>query len=366
MSTAVYVAIGIVVVLAILIGVTVASRRRSSQLRGRFGSEYERTLQTTGSKRDTERELAGRVDRRKELNIVPLSEATRQQYLAEWQQVQAHFVDAPVQSVQQADTLVARVMNERGYPVAEFDQRAADISVDHPAVVENYRGAHAHLHEQRAGPRQHRGPAQRDDPVPSALRTAPGGGRAAGRDGPRWWARIATQPRRPRRRQRLRRRSAPTRVGPGAIDDRADDHRAGRAGRHGDATPRVRRRNRPSRRRPTPRKLLRPRHRLPRQRSPAAGHLLTPRCSVRHRTLQATTRAAAIGRREPVPRVCSGTVGHSSSAGMASRSLLWTSPGRPSSAPTPSWQRCPGACTRLCRGTSASGDRVVWRRIRVD
>ena len=143
MSTAVYVAIGIVVVLAILIGVTVASRRRSSQLRGRFGSEYERTLQTTGSKRDTERELAGRVDRRKELNIVPLGEATRQQYLAEWQQVQAHFVDAPVQSVQQADTLVARVMNERGYPVAEFDQRAADISVDHPAVVENYRGAHA-------------------------------------------------------------------------------------------------------------------------------------------------------------------------------------------------------------------------------
>lgn len=143
MSTIVYVAIGIVVVLAILIGVAVASRRRSSQLRGRFGSEYERTLQTTGSKRDAERELAGRVDRRKELNIVPLSESTRQQYLGEWQQVQAHFVDAPVQSVQQADTLVARVMNERGYPVAEFDQRAADISVDHPAVVENYRGAHA-------------------------------------------------------------------------------------------------------------------------------------------------------------------------------------------------------------------------------
>ncbi|HEX4754181.1 MAG TPA: hypothetical protein VH661_00325 [Candidatus Dormibacteraeota bacterium] len=142
MSTIVYVAIVIVVVLAILIGVALASRRRSSQLRGRFGSEYERTLQTSGSKRDAEKELAGRVDRRKELNIVPLSEATRQQYLSEWQQVQAHFVDAPVQSVQQADTLVARVMNERGYPVAEFDQRAADISVDHPAVVENYRGAH--------------------------------------------------------------------------------------------------------------------------------------------------------------------------------------------------------------------------------
>lgn len=142
MSTVAYVVIGAVVVLAILIGILLVSRRRSSQLHSRFGSEYDRTLQNTGNKRDAEKELAGRVDRRKELNIVPLNEAARRQYLGEWQQLQANFVDAPVQSVQQADTLVARVMSERGYPMGEFEQRAADISVDHADVVENYRGAH--------------------------------------------------------------------------------------------------------------------------------------------------------------------------------------------------------------------------------
>lgn len=143
MSTIAYVVIAIVVVLAIVIGLIVASRRRTSQLHSRFGSEYDRTVAATGNRRAAERDLTGRVDRRKELNIVPLSEAARQQYMVEWQQLQAHFVDAPMQSVQQADTLVARVMSDRGYPMAEFDQRAADISVDHGDVVENYRGAHA-------------------------------------------------------------------------------------------------------------------------------------------------------------------------------------------------------------------------------
>lgn len=142
MSTIAYVVIGVVVVVAILIGVMLVSRRRSNQLHSRFGSEYDRTLQTSKNKRVAERELAGRVDRRKQLNIVPLNEGARQQYLVEWRQLQANFVDAPVQSVQHADTLVARVMSERGYPVAEFEQRAADISVDHGDVVENYRGAH--------------------------------------------------------------------------------------------------------------------------------------------------------------------------------------------------------------------------------
>jgi hypothetical protein len=143
MSTAVYVVIGVVVVLAIIAVLVAAGRRRSGQLRSNFGPEYDRTLQTTGDRRLAEKELAGRVDRRKQLDIVPLAEGARQQYLAQWQQVQADFVDAPVQSVQQADALVARVMTDRGYPMAEFDQRAADISVDHPSEVENYRTAHA-------------------------------------------------------------------------------------------------------------------------------------------------------------------------------------------------------------------------------
>jgi len=92
---------------------------------------------------EAERELSGRVERRKQLDIVPLPEPARQQYIAQWQRVQADFVDAPVASVRQADVLVSQVMTDGGYPVAEFDQRAEDVSVDHPNVVENYRSAHA-------------------------------------------------------------------------------------------------------------------------------------------------------------------------------------------------------------------------------
>ncbi|MGA7987044.1 MAG: hypothetical protein WCB51_01445 [Candidatus Dormiibacterota bacterium] len=100
-------------------------------------------MQQTGDRREAERELEGRVERRKQLTIVPLPEATRQQYIAQWQRVQAGFVDAPVESVRQADALVSQVMTERGYPVAEFEQRVDDVSVDHPSVVQNYRTAHA-------------------------------------------------------------------------------------------------------------------------------------------------------------------------------------------------------------------------------
>ncbi len=143
MPSIVWVAIGVVVILVVIAAVIAGSRRRSSRLHSTFGPEYDRTLQATGDRRATERELADRVDRRSQLEIVPLPEDVRQRYRGEWQQLQAGFVDAPVQSVQQADALVGRVMSDRGYPVAEFEQRAADISVDHPDVVENYRGAHA-------------------------------------------------------------------------------------------------------------------------------------------------------------------------------------------------------------------------------
>jgi hypothetical protein len=143
MSTVAYIVIAVVVVLAIIVAVMLATRRKSEQLHSTFGSEYDRTVETTGDRREAERELSGRVERRKQLNIVPLPEPTRQQYLAQWQRVQAGFVDAPVESVRQADVLVSQVMTDRGYPMAEFDQRAEDVSVDHPNVVENYRSAHA-------------------------------------------------------------------------------------------------------------------------------------------------------------------------------------------------------------------------------
>ena len=141
--TVAYIVIAVIVVIAIVAVAGAASRRRSVGLQNTFGPEYDRTVQQTGDRRQAERELAGRVDRRKQLTIVPLPEQARQQYIAQWQRVQAAFVDAPVESVRQADALVSQVMTDRGYPVAEFEQRAEDVSVDHAAVVENYRSAHA-------------------------------------------------------------------------------------------------------------------------------------------------------------------------------------------------------------------------------
>jgi hypothetical protein len=143
MSAGAYIAIGIVVLLVVVLAVIVATRQRTARLHRTFGSEYDRTVQARGDRRLAERELTGRVDRRKQLNIVPLAEPARQQYLAQWQQAQADFVDAPVENVHRADGLVSQVMSDRGYPMAEFEQRSADISVDHGDVVENYRSAHA-------------------------------------------------------------------------------------------------------------------------------------------------------------------------------------------------------------------------------
>jgi hypothetical protein len=143
MSTIAYVVIAVVVVLVVIAALLIVSRRRSDRLQGTFGPEYDRTVRQTGDRRQAERELAGRMQRRKQLAIGPLPEQARQQYIVRWQRVQAAFVDAPVESVRQADALVSQVMTDRGYPVAEFEQRAEDVSVDHAQVVENYRSAHA-------------------------------------------------------------------------------------------------------------------------------------------------------------------------------------------------------------------------------
>jgi hypothetical protein len=138
-----YIAIAVIVVVAIVVIVMRANqRRKSNQLRGTFGSEYDRAVETRGDRRAAEQDLAGRVNRREQFNIRPLAPEARQRYEQSWLAVQAGFVDTPQQSVRQADVLVTQVMTERGYPMAEFDQRASDISVDHGDVVENYRSAH--------------------------------------------------------------------------------------------------------------------------------------------------------------------------------------------------------------------------------
>jgi hypothetical protein len=137
----VLIAVAVVAVLALVVWQAVA-RRRTGQLRQQFGPEYDRTVGTAESKRDAEAELQAREERRQRLEILPLSQAARDRYLQTWQSVQAEFVDDPRAAVASADSLIQSVMAERGYPVEDFEQRAADISVDHPHVVENYRRGH--------------------------------------------------------------------------------------------------------------------------------------------------------------------------------------------------------------------------------
>jgi hypothetical protein len=121
----------------------VVRRRRSDDLRRHFGTEYDRVLQERGSRSTAEAELLARARRVKQLEIHPLSPADRERFADRWRVTQASFVDNPATAVTQADSLVEEVMRARGYPVADFEARAADISVDHPRFVEDYREAHA-------------------------------------------------------------------------------------------------------------------------------------------------------------------------------------------------------------------------------
>ncbi len=118
-------------------------RRRSSELRERFGPEYQRTVREQGDRSRAERVLAERKERVEKLHIEPLSARDRDGYIDEWERAQALFVDDPSRAVGEADDLIQQVMRRRGYPVTNFEQRAEDISVDHPDVVSNYREAHA-------------------------------------------------------------------------------------------------------------------------------------------------------------------------------------------------------------------------------
>jgi hypothetical protein len=144
MSTGVLILIVVVVVLLVALAVLLAQRRRSEGLRQRFGPEYERTMARAGDRRAAESELAAREQRRQEYSIVPLDPAVQSGYQQEWRATQARFVDDPAGATRDADQLVTRVMRDRGYPVEDdFERQAADVSVDHPRVVENYRAAHA-------------------------------------------------------------------------------------------------------------------------------------------------------------------------------------------------------------------------------
>jgi len=138
--------IAIVVVVVALIAIAAIAvvffrKRRSLQLKEHFGPEYDRTLRMRGDAAKAEAELINREKRVHGFTFKALSPAARTRYLEEWSNIQRRFVDDPAVAVTEADSLVNRVMADRGYPAADFEQRAADVSVSYPAVVQNYRAA---------------------------------------------------------------------------------------------------------------------------------------------------------------------------------------------------------------------------------
>lgn len=152
MDTAMWV---ILILLAFVIGAAVTwfvlRQQRSQKLRSRFGAEYDHTLKETGSARRTEAELERRQRRIDHMDIRPLDPEDRTRFADRWKQVQTTFVDDPEGSVGEADELLTEVMRARGYPVADFEQRAADLSVDHGQFVKDYRAAYEITRRRRDG-----------------------------------------------------------------------------------------------------------------------------------------------------------------------------------------------------------------------
>jgi hypothetical protein len=141
-NTIILLAISAVIFLLIggALGVVFMRRQRTKRLKDRFGPEYDHALKETGDKGKVEDELEARVDHVKSLDIKQLSREQRERFIAEWRSTQAEFVDQPMDAIRDANQLVKDVMRAKGYPVDDFEQRVADISVDYPDLVTNYRG----------------------------------------------------------------------------------------------------------------------------------------------------------------------------------------------------------------------------------
>jgi hypothetical protein len=141
-TTVIILAIVVALIIGGLLGMVLSRRQRTKHLQEKFGPEYERTINQLGDKRQAESELEARLDHVKTLNIRPLSGEETGRFTNEWRMTQAEFVDEPLVALQKADRLLREVMKAKGYPVEDFDQRAADISVDYPELVADYRGLH--------------------------------------------------------------------------------------------------------------------------------------------------------------------------------------------------------------------------------
>jgi hypothetical protein len=139
-----YTIIAVVLILLItgaILAPIFSRRNRSTRLQGKFGPEYDHTVQTLGDEKKAHTELEARQKHVASLDIHPLSATEGERYVADWAAVQSKFVDEPGQAVIDADRLIMEVMQLRNYPVADFEQRAADLSVNYPELVSNYRAA---------------------------------------------------------------------------------------------------------------------------------------------------------------------------------------------------------------------------------
>ena len=133
----------VVILAATLVALVLLQKRRTEKLRGKFGdAEYAHALEKGKNRRQAEAGLEDRAERVEGLHVQPLAAADRTRFEESWTRIQSHFVDGPGGTVAEADQLLRDVMTTRGYPVGDFEQLAADISVDHPLVMKNYRTAH--------------------------------------------------------------------------------------------------------------------------------------------------------------------------------------------------------------------------------
>ena len=141
-TTVIILAIVVAFVIGGMLGMLMNRRQRTKRLQDKFGPEYERTVSEVGDARQAENDLQARLDHVRTLDIRPLSADEIHRFTNDWQITQAEFVDEPLAAMQKSDRLIREVMKAKGYPVEDFEQRVADISVDYPELVADYRGLH--------------------------------------------------------------------------------------------------------------------------------------------------------------------------------------------------------------------------------
>jgi len=141
-TTVIILAVVVAFIIGGMLGMLMNRRQRTKRLQDKFGPEYERTVSEIGDARQAENDLESRLDHVRTLDIRPLSADEIHHFRNEWQMTQAEFVDEPLAAMQKSDRLIREVMKAKGYPVEDFEQRVADISVDYPELVADYRGLH--------------------------------------------------------------------------------------------------------------------------------------------------------------------------------------------------------------------------------